>query len=519
MKSPTGSAPSLVTVLKNMLLNQWSEFKLAQPRPRELHGSLKVNGPGDAVLIRLADPRGRLVAVAKAALMPQAQPRLRREFQALSLVRSQLERNPILASIPRPLALLELGREVILLEAAVDGVPLRSLLPAGRENGLHPRASGYLELSLEWLADFHRAMASEGDTLPQHGDFSVVNLLWQGQGRVGVVDWEYFGDEYPPMFDLFSLLSSFARLQQKEENFLLHFFAPGWFSQEAARLVEKYALLWGLGKGDVAEAFRLYLEKKGRRMEVLYGQRHPYTHAYSEALDYWRQHPPTLFPSPQGKRPISANGSGPGRLYEPAKRTLDVFLSAGALLLLSPLLGVVALLVKLDSPGPVFFRQRRVGQGGKEFTCLKFRSMRNGADEAVHKENFRKWLRGEIGAGLYKDAGDARITRLGPFLRATNLDELPQLLNVFRGEMSLVGPRPAIPYELEMYGPQHFQRLAVKPGVTGLWQVNNHHLGSFEGMVEMDLDYIGRRSVGTDIKLILLTVPRLLGIRRRGQHG
>jgi lipopolysaccharide/colanic/teichoic acid biosynthesis glycosyltransferase len=145
--------------------------------------------------------------------------------------------------------------------------------------------------------------------------------------------------------------------------------------------------------------------------------------------------------------------------------------------------------------------------------------MRNGADEAVHKENFRKWLRGEIGAGLYKDAGDARITRLGPFLRATNLDELPQLLNVFRGEMSLVGPRPAIPYELEMYSPHHFQRLAVKPGVTGLWQVNNHHLGSFEGMVEMDLDYMGRRSLGMDIKLILLTVPRLLGIRRRGQHG
>ncbi|HLE02943.1 MAG TPA: sugar transferase [Dehalococcoidia bacterium] len=216
----------------------------------------------------------------------------------------------------------------------------------------------------------------------------------------------------------------------------------------------------------------------------------------------------------------------PGRLYEPAKRALDMSLSAGALLLLSPLLGVVALLVKLDSHGPVFFRQRRVGRGGKEFTCLKFRSMRNGADEAVHKENFRKWLVGEATppskgreAGLYKDVGDTRITRVGLFLRATNLDELPQLINVFRGEMSLVGPRPAIPYELEMYGPQHFRRLAVRPGITGPWQVNNQNLGSFEGMVKMDLDYIGRRSVGTDIKLILLTLPRLLGIRRRGRHG
>jgi len=193
-----------------------------------------------------------------------------------------------------------------------------------------------------------------------------------------------------------------------------------------------------------------------------------------------------------------------------------MFLSAGALVLLSPLLGAVALAVKLDSKGPVFFRQRRVGRGGKEFTCLKFRSMRNGADDAVHKANFRRWLNGETETVVVKDVGDSRITRVGPFLRATNLDELPQLLNVFRGEMSLVGPRPAIDYEVEMYGPQHFQRLAVKPGMTGLWQVDNHRPGSFEGMVKMDLYYIGRRSLLMDTKLILLTVPRLLGMKRRG---
>ena len=297
MESPTGSAPSLVATLRNMLLDQWSEFKLDQPHPRELHAYLKVNGPGDAVLVRLANPGGRLVAVAKAALTPQAQPRLRREFQALSLVRSRLKGNPILASIPRPLALLELGREVILLETAVQGAPLASLLSAGEKDGLRPRDSGYLELAFQWLVDFQQAMAREEKTPPQHGDFSLVNLLWKRQGGLGVVDWEYFGDEYPPMFDLFSLLSSFSLLGRREgENFLLAYFRPGWFIQTAAGLVGKCARPWGLGTGDVDEAFRLYLVKKGRRMEELYGPRHPYTHAYSEALDYGGQHRPTIFP-------------------------------------------------------------------------------------------------------------------------------------------------------------------------------------------------------------------------------
>lgn len=289
------SIPSLVEVVRDMLLDQWRELRLTGT-PREVQSTLKVNGPGDIVLIRLTEPRGRLVGVAKAALTSQAQPRLRREFQALSLVRSRLEGNPLLASIPRPLALREVGREVILLETAVQGVPLLSRMPVERGGGLHPRASGYLELCFQWLMDFQQAMAREGKTFPQHGDFSTVNLLRQGQGRLGVVDWEYFGDEYPPMFDLFSLLSSFGRLQQKEENFLIPLFAPGWFSQTAARLVGKYALLWGLGSGHVDESFRLYLVKKGRRMEELYGPRHPYTRPYLEALDYGGQHRPTLLP-------------------------------------------------------------------------------------------------------------------------------------------------------------------------------------------------------------------------------
>jgi lipopolysaccharide/colanic/teichoic acid biosynthesis glycosyltransferase len=518
VETRTGTAPSMVAMLKDMLLSRWSEFKFAQPRPRDLHSSLKVCGPGDSVVIRLAHPAAGLVAVAKAALMPQAQERIRAEFESLGLVRSRLEKEPILASVPRPLDLVQMGREVVLLEAAVDGIPLRSLLSAGGKDGLDPRGSRYLQLAFQWLVEFHGAMAARGHPLCQHGDYSLVNLLWQGHGRLGVVDWEYCGDRLPPMFDLFSLLSSFARLPGTADNFLMPFFAPGWFSKAAVGMVEEYAVMLGLPKADGEDCLRLYLEEKGRRTAVLYGERHPYTRGYSQALDYWRQHRPLLFSSFPAEGAVSAKGTRPGRLYKPAKRMLDVLLSGGSLLVLSPLLGAVALAIKLDSPGPVLFRQRRVGRNGKEFTCLKFRSMRDGAEEAVHKRNFRRWLKGEEGVAVYKDVGDGRITRLGPFLRATNLDELPQLINVLRGDMSLVGPRPAITYELEMYSPRHFQRLAVKPGLTGLWQVRNQHLCSFEQMVEIDMDYIGRRSLGLDIKLVLLTVPRLLGIRGRGQH-
>ncbi len=190
----------------------------------------------------------------------------------------------------------------IVVEAPVEGTPFLHQLSEEIGNGSHPRANRYLELAFQWLVDFHQATARGGGTPPQHGDFSLLTLLWQQEGGVGVVDWEFFGEEYPPMFDLFSLLFSFASLARREgQNFLLAGFAPGWFSQTAAGLVARYASLWGLGWGEVEEAFRQHLEKMGRRMEELYGQRHPYARPYLEGLNYWEQHRPALFPSPEGK--------------------------------------------------------------------------------------------------------------------------------------------------------------------------------------------------------------------------
>jgi len=202
------------------------------------------------------------------------------------------------------------------------------------------------------------------------------------------------------------------------------------------------------------------------------------------------------------------------KLYEPAKRAIDLLVSMLALIVLSPLLAICALAICLDSAGPVFFRQDRVGEGGRVFTMLKFRSMRSGADESVHEEYVTSFIRGEgelIGdEQRYKLVGDSRITRVGSWLRKTSLDELPQLFNVVRGEMSLVGPRPPISYEVEQYQPSHLRRLAVKPGITGLWQVSGRNTTTFDQMVELDVEYIRRRSVGLDIWIMLKTVPVIL---------
>ncbi|MBU2009505.1 MAG: phosphotransferase [Chloroflexi bacterium] len=290
-------APSLVEMARDFLLRHWAELEMAGPCPPEVLGSLRTSGPGDAVVVFLTDPRGRLMAVAKVAVMPPAAARLRRGFRALSLIRPRLEGNPILASIPRPLALLEAGMETIVVEAPVEGIPLLHRLPEEIGNGSIPRASRYLELAFQWLVDFHQAMARGGGTPPQHGDFCLQNLLWRGKGGVGVVDWEHFGEEYPPMFDIFSLLVSFGELQRRKgKNFLLACFAPGWFSQTTAELVARYASLLGLGWEEMEEAFRQHLEKMGQRMEELYGRHHPYARPYLEALSCWEQHRPALFP-------------------------------------------------------------------------------------------------------------------------------------------------------------------------------------------------------------------------------
>jgi lipopolysaccharide/colanic/teichoic acid biosynthesis glycosyltransferase len=196
------------------------------------------------------------------------------------------------------------------------------------------------------------------------------------------------------------------------------------------------------------------------------------------------------------------------------KRVMDIFGSALLLILCAPLLAIIAAAVKVSSRGPVLFKQDRIGQYGRRFTFLKFRSMRADNDPSVHKEYVTKLIAGEAermpaqgeGNGVYKLAQDTRITRIGRFLRKTSLDELPQFVNVLRGDMSLVGPRPPIPYELAAYQTWHRRRLLeVKPGITGLWQVTGRSRVKFDDMVRLDLRYAMSWSPWLDVKILART--------------
>ena len=200
------------------------------------------------------------------------------------------------------------------------------------------------------------------------------------------------------------------------------------------------------------------------------------------------------------------------------KRLSDIIISAVTLVLVSPIWLVIALLIKLDSKGPVMFRQERVGMDGRIFLCYKFRTMRVDADENVHREAYQKNIGGDLEAnagdehdplfGKVKD--DPRVTRFGRQLRRSSFDELPQFLNVLKGDMSVVGPRPPIAYEVEEYDIWHRKRLDMKPGITGLWQVSGRSRLTFEEMVKIDLYYIENWSIWLDLKIILLTLPAIV---------
>ena len=217
-------------------------------------------------------------------------------------------------------------------------------------------------------------------------------------------------------------------------------------------------------------------------------------------------------------------------LYYLSKRCLDVTLASILLIVLLPLLILIAVLITLDSPGPVVFSQKRVGAKRKwlgrqaiwviqDFTIYKFRSMVQNADPTVHEAYIRDFVEGRARAsaengGKFKLTNDSRVTRIGRLLRKYSLDELPQLLNVLKGDMSLVGPRPVPPYEVACYGTGHHKRLAALPGITGYWQVKGRCQVSFEEMVRMDLEYIRNAWFGYDLKILLLTIPAVLS--RRG---
>jgi lipopolysaccharide/colanic/teichoic acid biosynthesis glycosyltransferase len=188
------------------------------------------------------------------------------------------------------------------------------------------------------------------------------------------------------------------------------------------------------------------------------------------------------------------------------KRAIDIIGSAAALILFSPLFLVLAIAIVVDSGRPVFFRQVRLARGLREFRVLKFRTMKLGATPEMHQEYIRKLASGEADDdSLKKLTGDPRVTRAGRFLRRTSLDELPQLANVLIGNMSLVGPRPALEYELEHYRPDHFRRFAVKPGMTGLWQVSGRNALGFAEMLDLDAEYAMSSSLVTDIKILAKT--------------
>lgn len=197
-----------------------------------------------------------------------------------------------------------------------------------------------------------------------------------------------------------------------------------------------------------------------------------------------------------------------------AKRVVDLVAGAALCVIALPIVAVVAVAIRLDSPGPVLFRQQRVGLGGGTFTLYKFRSMQDGCDEEPHRQYVAGLVTGEReaanGGGTYKLVGDPRVTRVGAWLRRTSLDELPQLLNVVRGEMSLVGPRPTLPYEVERYDETQKGRLVCRPGLTGLWQVSGRNLLSYRSMVELDLEYIERWTLWLDLKLLVSTIPVVL---------
>jgi lipopolysaccharide/colanic/teichoic acid biosynthesis glycosyltransferase len=245
---------------------------------------------------------------------------------------------------------------------------------------------------------------------------------------------------------------------------------------------------------------------------------HTRTPAAAARLDWFRSEPMTLL------------GDGGNReLYFLCKRSIDVALSVLLLVVLAPLLCLIAVAIKLDGAGPVLFVQDRVGARRRvtrsrttweigRFPCLKFRSMVAGADQSVHQEYVHAFVHDQLTAAegegaKFKLAQDHRITQVGRLLRRTSLDELPQLLNVLRGEMSLVGPRPVPPYEAAEYTESEIERLAALPGITGLWQVKGRASVSFGEMIRLDCEYVHRQSLWLDLQILVATIPAVLSGR------
>lgn len=205
----------------------------------------------------------------------------------------------------------------------------------------------------------------------------------------------------------------------------------------------------------------------------------------------------------------------PIRIYR-LKRTLDIITATIGLILAAPLAGFVALLIKILSPGPIFLKQMRVGKDGKQFLFYKFRSMHVNCDDSQHRNYIKLFIEGneeelaklQNGKKIYKMTCDNRVTPIGKFLRRTSLDELPQLINVLKGEMSMVGPRPHLQYEVDLYQDRHKRRLKGLPGITGWWQIHGRSKVTFDESVNMDIWYLEHQSLILDIIIILRTITK-----------
>ena len=212
------------------------------------------------------------------------------------------------------------------------------------------------------------------------------------------------------------------------------------------------------------------------------------------------------------------------RSYLLVKRVLDLVIATLSLVFLSPILAVIAVAIKLDSKGPVLFKQTRIGRDGRPFTMLKFRSMLDNADQSLHRDLVIDLMRNGKSSSyaasgpkvMFKVNGDPRVTPVGRILRLTSLDELPQLINVLRGEMSLVGPRPDLPYAVEEYEPWHWRRFEVLPGITGLWQVSGRSKLLPTEMLKLDVQYVDECSLWLDCRILLETIRPVLRMADSG---
>ena len=201
-------------------------------------------------------------------------------------------------------------------------------------------------------------------------------------------------------------------------------------------------------------------------------------------------------------------------MYTWWKNIFDRFVALLLLIILSPLQAIIAIVISINSPGSPIFRQERVGKDRRRFQIYKFRTMYQNNDDSKYKALVRQYVLEGITSNLdenYNQVNNPRVTKVGAVLRKTNLDELPQLFNIIKGDMVFVGPRPDIPFAVEMYQERHMKRFVVKPGLTGLWQVSGRRNFSFEDMVRLDINYIEKQSLLLDAKIVLLTLRTVLG--------